>query len=268
MIGLRVISGAVIAVLLLGAVLLLPPAWSAAALSLILLAAANEWSGFIDSRWSMRRIAFLALTLLACLGLWKVSATAAGLRAALWLALAFWTAMAAWVFVLPRKTGRMAVFIAGVFALSLAFMALVRMRTGWPAGHEPVLYSLLIVWLADSGAYFAGRAWGVRKLAPLVSPGKTVAGLWGGVAACALLAVLVSWWRGQDTVMLVVITGIVGIYSVVGDLLESHCKRFAGLKDSGNLIPGHGGVLDRFDSLLAAAPCLMLGLSLSGAQWR
>jgi phosphatidate cytidylyltransferase len=208
------------------------------------------------------------LTLLACLGLWHLSATPAGLRAALWLALAFWTAMAAWIFVLPRKNGRTAVFLAGVFALSLAWMALVRMRIDWPAGHEAVLYSLLIVWLADSGAYFAGRAWGVRKLAPLVSPGKTVAGLWGGVVACALLAVLASLWRGQGMATLALTTVLVGFYSVVGDLLESHCKRFAGVKDSGNLIPGHGGVLDRFDSLLAAAPCLMLGLVLLGGEWR
>ena len=264
----RVISGAVIAVLLLGAVLLLPASWSAAALSLILLAAALEWSGFIDAQWSARRIAFLGLTLLACLALWQVSATAAGLRAALWLALAFWTAMAAWIFVLPGRNGRSAVFVAGVFALSLAWTALVRMRIDWPAGHEAVLYSLLIVWLADSGAYFAGRAWGVRKLAPLVSPGKTVAGLWGGVVACVLLAVLASLWRGQGMANLALVTVIVGFYSVVGDLLESHCKRFAGVKDSGSLIPGHGGVLDRFDSLLAAAPCLMLGLVLLGGEWR
>jgi phosphatidate cytidylyltransferase len=108
----------------------------------------------------------------------------------------------------------------------------------------------------------------VRKLAPLVSPGKTVAGLWGGVAACVLLAVLASLWRGQGMATLVMITVIVGFYSVVGDLLESHCKRFAGVKDSGSLIPGHGGVLDRFDSLLAAAPCLMLGLALVGGEWR
>jgi phosphatidate cytidylyltransferase len=268
MIRQRVISAIVIAALLLAAVLLLPPLWSAAALSLVLLAAAFEWSGFIDNHWTARRLAFLALTGLACLVAWRVSGTASGLRGALWLALAFWTAMAVWIFVLPGKTGRPAVFVSGVLALSLAWMALVRMRIDWPAGREAVLYCLLIVWLADSGAYFAGRAWGVRKLAPQVSPGKTVAGLWGGVAACALLAAVASAWRGPGIAMLVAITGVVGIYSVVGDLLESHCKRFAGLKDSGHLIPGHGGVLDRFDSLLAAAPCLMLGLTVLGGEWQ
>lgn len=263
----RVLSGAVVALLLIAAVLLLPALWSAAALSVVLLAAAVEWSGFIDRRWTGARLAFLALTLAACVALWRISASAAGLQLALWLALGFWSAMTAWIFLLPHRTGRMPVFVAGVLALSLAWMALVRMRLG-PQGSESVLYALLIVWLADSGAYFAGRAFGVRKLAPTVSPGKTIAGLWGGIAACALLAVLVAQWRGQDMFMFVLVTVLVGVYSVVGDLLESHCKRFAGLKDSGNLIPGHGGVLDRFDSLLAAAPCLMLGLALFGGQWR
>jgi len=131
-----------------------------------------------------------------------------------------------------------------------------------------VMYALLIVWVADSGAYFSGRAWGERKLAPSVSPGKTWAGMWGGLAACALLALLVALLAGLPVLPFVAVTVGVGVYSVVGDLVESLCKRFAGLKDSGTLIPGHGGVLDRFDSLLAAAPCLMLGIELSGVVWR
>src|SRR5262249_9207825 len=118
-----------------------------------------------------------------------------------------------------------------------------------------------------SGAFFAGRTWGVRKLAPNVSPGKTWAGMWGGLVACALLALLVALLRGQPLAPLIAVTVGVGAYSVVGDLVESLCKRFAGLKDSGTLIPGHGGVLDRFDSLLAAAPCLLLGIELSGMGW-
>ena len=124
------------------------------------------------------------------------------------------------------------------------------------------MYGLLIVWLADSGAYFAGRALGVRKLAPAVSPGKTWAGLWGGLLACALLAALTARVTEVPLQALLPVTLVAGLFSVVGDLTESLCKRFAGLKDSGSLIPGHGGVLDRFDSLLAAAPLLMLGIQL------
>jgi phosphatidate cytidylyltransferase len=135
-----------------------------------------------------------------------------------------------------------------------------RIALGQPRGNLWVLYALLIVWVADSGAYFVGRGWGVSRLAPRISPGKTWAGLWGGLLASALLAGVISVVFRLPTVGLVTLTVVVAGYSVIGDLTESMCKRFAGIKDSGTLIPGHGGVLDRFDSLLAAAPCLLFGL--------
>lgn len=266
MIRQRVISAVVIAMLLIAAVLWLPRWWSAAALSLVLVLSAWEWSGFLGTGALVRRLAFLLLTILGCLLCWRVSATAQGLRLTLWLALLFWTAMLLWVFCMPRAS-RSAVFVAGVLALSFAWCALVRMRVDLSWGRYAVMYALLIVWMADSGAYFAGRAWGERKLAPSVSPGKTWAGMWGGLAACALLGLLVSLLGKLPVASVVAVTVGVGAYSVVGDLLESLCKRFAGLKDSGTLIPGHGGVLDRFDSLLAAAPCLMLGIELSAVVW-
>lgn len=266
MIRQRVISAAVIAVLLIAAVLWLPRWWSAAALSLVLALSAWEWSGFLGTGAFIRRAAFMILTVLACLLCWRVSGTAQGLRVTSWLALLFWTAMLLWVFWRPRAS-LAGVFIAGVLALSFAWCALVRMRVDWTWGRHAVMYALLIVWVADSGAYFAGRAWGKRKLAPSVSPGKTWAGMWGGLAACALLGLLVALLGKLPLAPVVAVTIGVGVYSVVGDLLESLCKRFAGLKDSGTLIPGHGGVLDRFDSLLAAAPCLMLGIELAAVVW-
>jgi phosphatidate cytidylyltransferase len=264
MIRQRVMSAVVIAVLLISAVLWLPAWWSAAVFSLVLAAAAWEWSGFLGAARALQRVLFLIATVLACFLLWQWTASASGLRQALWLALLFWSVVLLWVFWLPQQTTRASVFGAGVLALSLAWVALVRMRIGWSYGHYAVLYTLLIVWLADSGAYFAGRAWGVRKLAPQVSPGKTWAGFWGGLAACAVLGVVGALLASQAMLPVVLLTMAVGVYSVVGDLVESLCKRFAGLKDSGTLIPGHGGVLDRFDSLLAAAPCLMLGIELFG----
>lgn len=264
MIRQRVISAMVIAVLLISAVLWLPAWWSAGVLSAVLAAAAWEWSGFLGAVRTRQRLVFLGATALACVLAWHWTASAYGLRQALWLALLFWTVVLVWVFWLPQQTTRASVFGAGVLALSLAWVALVRMRVDSSYGQYLVLYALLIVWLADSGAYFAGRAWGVRKLAPQVSPGKTWAGFWGGLLACAALGLTGAWLASQPILPLTLLTIAVGVYSVVGDLLESLCKRFAGLKDSGTLIPGHGGVLDRFDSLLAAAPCLMLGIELSG----
>jgi phosphatidate cytidylyltransferase len=258
----RVISAVILAVLLITAVLWVPPLASAAALSVVLLAAAWEWSGFVVRESPAQRLVFLLVTVLTCGLWWCWSMQPAALRGLLWLALLFWSAAAWWVFVWPARVNRSLVALAGVLALSLCWVALVRMRIDWPQGRYAVFYALLIVWVADSGAFFAGRAWGVRKLAPAVSPGKTWAGMWGGLTACALLAMLASiWWTGS-LAALVMATLVVGVYSVVGDLTESLCKRFAGLKDSGNLIPGHGGVLDRFDSLLAAAPVLMLAIEL------
>lgn len=262
MIRLRVISGALVAVVLLAIVLLPPPHWSLAGLSLILVAAAWEWGGFAAPRSAFARLAYVLVAALLAALWWRVSAGPAGLRGVLLAALAWWLLATLWVFGFPSRAGRAAVAVGGLLALSFAWLALARMRLDWEQGQYAVLYALLIVWLADSGAYFAGRAWGRSKLAPAVSPGKTWAGLWGGFATCALLAVVVAWLDGRPLLPLLGVTLVASLFSVVGDLTESQCKRFAGVKDSGSLIPGHGGVLDRFDSLLAAAPLLMLGVEL------
>lgn len=260
MTGTRVLSALCIAALLLVAVLWLPAWWSAVALSLILLGAAGEWSAFVDRRVAAR-VLFLAVLAGLCAMWWQASASPRGLRAVLLAAFAFWTVATLWL-IASGRTSRPLIALSGLLALSLAWVALVRMRVDWAQGQHAVLYALLIVWLADSGAYFAGRQWGTAKLAPAVSPGKTWAGLWGGLVACALLALAVAAWRDLPWLQLLAVTLVTGVFSVVGDLTESFAKRYAGVKDSGSLIPGHGGVLDRFDSLLAAAPVLMLGVEL------
>ena len=267
MIRQRVISAVFIALLLIGAVMLLPGFWSAAVLSAVLLAAAWEWSGFLG-HGSWRRAAFVGATTALCPLLWGLSGSGTGLRLVLWFALLFWSLALLWVFFFPRWVNRAVVAAAGMLALSLAWLALVRMRLDVAQGAQAVMYTLLIVWLADSGAYFAGRALGVSKLAPAVSPGKTWAGLWGGLAVCALLAAATAYLAHIPWQALLPVTLVAGLFSVVGDLVESLCKRFAGLKDSGSLIPGHGGVLDRFDSLLAAAPLLLLGIEVLPALQR
>jgi phosphatidate cytidylyltransferase len=120
------------------------------------------------------------------------------------------------------------------------------------------------VFAADIGAFFAGRRWGSHKLAPRVSPGKTWEGAAGGLAAVALVALAGTLHFGLPIAAGVVFGCAVGIFSVIGDLTESMFKRSAGLKDSGSLLPGHGGVLDRIDSVTAAAPLYALGLFGSG----
>jgi phosphatidate cytidylyltransferase len=260
MIRQRIISAIVITVLLVAVVLLLSPRASATALTLILLLAAFEWSTFVSRDSVGLRAAFVVVTVLASALLWWLSASALGLGWVLGIALLFWLLAALWVFVCPRYTGRFQVAVAGVLALSLAWVTLTRMRLDWVMGGPVVMYALLTVWLADSGAYFSGRRWGVKKLAPEVSPGKTWAGLYGGLVACVLLALGVAFYARLPVLNMVMLSLLTGLASVVGDLTESLCKRFAGLKDSGTLIPGHGGVLDRFDSLLATAPVLMAGV--------
>jgi phosphatidate cytidylyltransferase len=262
MIRQRIISAIFIAVLLVSVVLWLPAFWSVVALSLILLAGAWEWSALAAPGRMLGRVGFVVAAVGLCAAWWQVSGSVAGMRAVLWAALAGWLLATFWVFALPQLTRRSLVVASGLMALSFAWVALARMRLDWPEGRYVVLYALLIVWLADSGAYFAGRKWGRRKLAPLVSPGKTWAGMWGGCVACVLLALACGWYFQLPLWPLVAVTVVVGVFSVVGDLNESLCKRIAGVKDSGHLIPGHGGVLDRFDSLLAAAPLLMLGVEL------
>ncbi len=138
-------------------------------------------------------------------------------------------------------------------------------------GWRPVLFLLLIVWAGDSAAYYVGRRWGKRKLAPVVSPKKTWAGLFGQLGAGTLLgAVLGYLWSGGAGAWLVALfTAGVGlllsVVAVIGDLVESTFKRSCAVKDSGGLLPGHGGLLDRLDSLLYAGPVLLIALTL--APW-
>jgi phosphatidate cytidylyltransferase len=122
----------------------------------------------------------------------------------------------------------------------------------------------VLVWVADIGAFFCGRRFGRIRLAPEVSPGKTWEGVLGGIGLSAVVAVAGSlWFRVPLLVFLPLCVTAVG-FSIIGDLTESLLKRFAGMKDSGSVFPGHGGVMDRIDSLTGAAPVLLLGLTLLG----
>ena len=127
-----------------------------------------------------------------------------------------------------------------------------------------LLFALLIVWVADIGAYFVGRGFGRVKLAPEVSPGKTWEGVLGGLAAVTVLAALGSRLLDIEIAVLVPLALAMAMLSIVGDLTVSMFKRAAGVKDSGTLFPGHGGVLDRIDSVTAAAPLFALALAWIG----
>ena len=148
----------------------------------------------------------------------------------------------------------------GLIVLLPAGLALVNLRAASTDGRY-VLALLVLIWLSDSAAYFSGRRFGRRKLMPSVSPGKTVEGLIGGLAVVVIYAavlVAVLDLKVTAAALLIVASIIVCLYGVLGDLVESLIKRIAGVKDSGSLFPGHGGILDRIDSVTAAAPVAVL----------
>lgn len=137
---------------------------------------------------------------------------------------------------------------------------------GMDRGPEWLLYSLMLVWVADSGAYFSGKKLGKTKLAPNVSPGKTREGLWGALLATCLYSVIAAYYfelEGLQWLILIGMSSLLTVLSVGGDLYESCLKREAGLKDSGNILPGHGGILDRVDGVLAVMPVFVVLFDLS-----
>lgn len=153
--------------------------------------------------------------------------------------------------------------LVGIVLLSATLISMVLIRNNPDYGSEFVLYIILIIWFADSGAYFAGRALGKNKLIPKVSPGKTWEGVAGALVATliiALLSINLLNIPSDQTLVFIIITLVTVIYSIVGDLSESMFKRMANIKDSGTLIPGHGGMLDRIDSLMSALPVFYAGL--------
>ncbi|MCA8902038.1 MAG: phosphatidate cytidylyltransferase, partial [Hyphomonas sp.] len=150
--------------------------------------------------------------------------------------------------------------IAGLFALVPAAVALAEIRLTPGYGAALTLFTLMLIVAADTGAFFAGRQFGHVPLAPQVSPGKTWEGVIGGLVFSGLVAWGGAAWFGVAPLQMVSVGLVTAAFSVVGDLTESMLKRYAGVKDSGSIFPGHGGVLDRIDSVTAGAPLLLLGL--------
>jgi len=148
----------------------------------------------------------------------------------------------------------LAVSSAGLLFIALPFSYIVRIEEIERSGRELVLFTLLLVWAGDMLAYFVGQALGRIPMAPALSPKKTWEGALGNLVGSLLVAVLFARWMQVDAVALLVIAGLGNIAGQAGDLIESAYKRGAGVKDSGTILPGHGGMLDRIDSLILAAP--------------
>ncbi len=260
----RIATAAVLIALLLAVLFWLPAGATVALLTLVVLVGAWEWSAFL--KWTDRRAraAYVALIAVLLPLAWLATRTAAGLEALLGAALLWWLIALAWIVIAPRRVSAWSAGLAGLLSLVPAWLALTRLRLQTAQGAQWVLFALALVWMADIGAYFCGRRFGRRRLAPFVSPGKTWAGALGGLAASGIVAVAGGiWFRLPLGRFLVLCLGAVAL-SIVGDLTESLLKRFAGMKDSGTLFPGHGGVMDRIDSVTGAVPVLLLGLTFLG----
>ena len=260
----RIVTALLLAAVVIAVLLAMPPAAAVAVVAVVVLAGAGEWAGFAGCLQSAARVAYVAAVGAAVLAAWRFTSDAGGL-AVLLRATALWgLAASAWVVFAPKRGGRVAAAVAGFAVLVPAAIGLARLALVEPQGRVLLLYLIVMIAAADVGAYFGGRSLGRHKLAPSVSPGKTWEGFVAGIAGAAVAAVFGAAIFGQPTLAWLAVCVPVALISVVGDLVESMFKRRAGLKDSGGLLPGHGGVLDRIDSMTAAAPAFLLGLQVIG----
>lgn len=251
----RIIT-AVISIVVLGAVLFVVPApVTQVVIAIFVLAGSWEWSGFLGLSTRMARAGYVLL--MALLMASFVFLVPQHSTALLQLACGWWFVALLWTFFFPTPIPIALRWLCGALVLLPLFVALLSL---YDLAAEWLLFSLLIVWAADIGAYFSGKVFGRVKLAPSISPGKTWEGVIGGLVFVVVLSIVWGSYRGIPLAVLTPFCLGVGALSIVGDLTVSMFKRTAGIKDSGSLFPGHGGVLDRADSVSAATPLFALGL--------
>ncbi|WP_299973600.1 phosphatidate cytidylyltransferase [uncultured Pseudoteredinibacter sp.] len=268
----RIITAIILAVVFLAALFKLPLPLFSAFIATVVLIAAWEWANLSGLSKVWQRTAYVALiaSILAVSAFvtHNFDGQSADISKAILMAGCLWWAIALlWVQSYPGSAAlwgsRWFKALMGMAVLVPTWLAFSYLRAQ-TSGAWLILIVVLIVACADIGAYFSGKALGKHKLAPAVSPGKSWEGFWGGMLSCVLLAIAVSIMADVSLLLTLAIIIPAGLASVLGDLLESMVKRQRGIKDSSRLLPGHGGVLDRVDSLTAAAPVFALAMSLSG----
>ncbi len=263
MLKLRIITAAVLAPIALSVVFLFSETGFVLVALLVTLLAAWEWSAIMRLAHFSQRLAYLLLVLFVVLFIsnyWVSYIQDILTGAAIW-----WVIASILVMLYPYLTkawrNRFSQGVIGIVVLVPTWLALVVIQQ-MPAGSWLLCYLLAMVWGADTGASFAGKRFGKRKLMPKVSPKKTWSGVGGGAATVLLITAMAQPWFDyfENPLYWYGLACVVIVASVVGDLLESMLKRYCGIKDSGRVLPGHGGLLDRIDSLTAAAPVFALGL--------
>ncbi|MDR2308653.1 MAG: phosphatidate cytidylyltransferase [Paucimonas sp.] len=264
----RIITALILLPIALGGFFLLNGGDFALFIGFVVTLGAWEWARLAGLMAQPLRIAYAAVVAGALMLLYVLPELAPWVLGAsvIWWALATWL-----VLTYPRSnelwSSAACRLLIGLLVLLPAWQGLVLLKH-WPLGNGLILAVMVLVWAADIGAYFSGRAFGRRKLAPQVSPGKSWEGVYGGLLVSLLITLgvgLVRDWSIGQLLLGLLGASIVVMSSVVGDLTESMFKRREGIKDSSNLLPGHGGVLDRIDSLTAAVP--MFAVLLWAAEW-
>lgn len=264
----RVATALVLGGGLLAGIWFLDSDWLALLLGALMTIGAWEWAGFIPMRSIATRGVYALAMAAVIFATWRYGRGDLATQLILVGGLAWWTASAWWIsgprWQLPRSVKA----VAGFLVLVPAWAALVRLHMVPTLGIWLFLYVFALVAAADVGAYFSGRWLGRTRLAPAVSPGKTWEGLAGGLLVGAILAVVSGILLNVDVAVFLGASVFVVLVSVVGDLTESILKRQVGIKDSGRILPGHGGIMDRIDSLVAAAPVFVLALYFTGGfRW-
>ena len=267
----RTLTALVLAPLAIAAILLLPTWGFAVLIAAMSLQALWEWTRLAGIAHQGLRIGILVLNALLLWLLWTQRAEPFA-----WVVIAagvaWWVLALAWLRNLsfaaaPTPENAAIKLAAGELAVLPAWLALVHLHGDAPSGHAWSLLAVMLVWAADTGAYFVGKRYGNAKLAPRVSPNKTRAGAWGALLVGGIVALVGSAWlgaRGGMLVALLALAFITVLASILGDLVESLLKRQANVKDSGALFPGHGGLLDRVDSVFSAIPVFVAGKALLG----
>jgi len=283
----RIITAVILAPAVIAAIFYLPLAYFAGLLLIVMAIGAWEWGPLMGFTHIKRRLSFVFVTVFLISGLWhyfpiehlwlSTSKLQGIIINILWGAVAWWLLSAVLTFLYPRystfwSSHRSVRGLFGWLTLVPTWLAFIVLRSNEYTsdmyhGAQLLMFLFLMVWSADIGAYFVGKAIGKHKLLPNVSPGKTMEGFIGGViVACLLvsLAGLIMGWNNEQYLLVLPVTILITTVSVLGDLNESMFKRQAGIKDSGSILPGHGGILDRIDSLTATAPIYALCYALIG----
>ncbi|MBF8268883.1 MAG: Phosphatidate cytidylyltransferase [Gammaproteobacteria bacterium] len=263
----RLLTAAILIPVIILATIYFSTLYFAGLLALFIGMGAWEWAGLSGYRHSAGKALFVLLMFaLMTISFFCRKTSLAGWFIALTL---LWWVVATLLVIVQQRRGTLNLgasylkALIGVLTLVPAWLSLVLLHGNHPQGRIYVIFLLALIWLADSAAYFSGQRWGKTRLASVISPGKTWEGVLGAILVSTLasaLFALATQMQVPDIIIFSLICSITVMGSIVGDLMESLLKRLGNVKDSGGIFPGHGGVMDRIDSLTAAAPIFLAGL--------